>query len=256
MIKINRINKIVVVFLSVFIIMFLIVAPKTFAYGWGVSKNRYHETPDVGFYKKELQGTDSYYVGDTNKKEIYLTFDAGYDNGVLEKILDILKEKNVKSTFFVTGDFLTRQEKIAKRIYLEGHIIGNHTWNHKNITKINKDKLKEEIEKVENKYYNITGEKMIKFLRPPEGEFSKESLLNVKSLGYKTFFWSIAYKDWETNKQHGGDYGYKAIMNNIHNGAIVLLHTVSQDNLECLPRVIDDLRSEGYTIKNLNEMSF
>lgn len=249
-------KKKMLIFLSVFVIMFLIVMPSAKAYGWGLSKNDRHETPNVGFYKNEIEGTDSYFVGDVNQKEIYLTFDAGYDNGVLSKILDILKEKEVKSTFFVTGDFLTRQSELTKRIVEEGHIIGNHTANHKNITKISYEKLQDELETVENMYYEITGQKMIKFFRPPEGEFTKEALLNVKSLGYKTFFWSIAYKDWETNNQHGGDYGYKAIMNNVHNGAIILMHTVSKDNLECLPRVIDELRAQGYTIKNLDEMSF
>ena len=243
-----------IVSLFVFSFMFLI-SSKTFAYGWGFSKNSHHLSPEIGFYKEEIKDTDSYYLGNTNEKEIYLTFDAGYDNGVLSGILDILKEKNVKSTFFVTGDFLTREKELVKRIVNEGHIIGNHTWNHKNITKISKDELKEELEKVEKEYYNITGKEMIKFFRPPEGEFNKEALMNLKNLGYKTFFWSIAYKDWDTNNQKGGDYGYKMIMDNIHNGAIVLLHTVSKDNLECLPKVIDELRNDGYKIKNLNEMS-
>lgn len=242
--------------LCVFIFLFLISNTKTFAYGWGFSKNDRHETPEIGFYKNEIEGTNSYYLGDINEKEVYLTFDAGYDNGVLSKILDILKEKNVQSTFFVTGDFMLREQDLVKRIVDEGHIIGNHTWHHKNITKINYETLKEELLKIEEKYYNITGKEMIKFFRPPEGEFTKSALQNVSSLGYKTFFWSIAYKDWETNNQRGGDYGYNAIMKNIHNGAIILMHTVSKDNLECLPRVIDDLRSNGYIIKNLDEMSY
>ena len=219
--------------ICVFIFLFLISNPKTFAYGWGFSKNDRHETPEIGIYKNEIEGTNSYYLGDETKKEVYLTFDAGYDNGVLSGILDILKEKNE-----------------------EGYIIGNHTWGHKNITKISYEKLKEEIEKIEDEYYKITGKEMIKFFRPPEGEFTKAALENVSSLGYKTFFWSIAYKDWETNNQRGGDYGYNAIMNNIHNGAIILMHTVSKDNLECLPRVIDDLRNDEYLIKNLDEMSY
>lgn len=243
-----------IMFLTVFIFMFLI-SPKTFAYGWGFSKNSQHISPEIGFYKEEIKDTDSYYLGNPNEKEIYLTFDAGYDNGVLSGILDILKEKNVKSTFFVTGDFLIREKELVKRIVNEGHIIGNHTWNHKNITKISENELKEELEKVENEYYNITGQEMIKFFRPPEGEFDKESLMNVKELGYKTFFWSIAYKDWDTKNQKGGEYGYNMIMDNIHNGAVILLHTVSKDNLECLPKVIDKLKNDGFLIKNLNEMS-
>ncbi len=248
--------KKILLLLNVFAFMVLITNPKILGYGWGFSRNDQHLTPEIGFYKQEIEGTNSYFVGDTSQKEVYLTFDAGYDHGILSKILDILKDKNVKSTFFVTGDFLTREQDLVKRIVDEGHIVGNHTWNHKNITKISLDTLEEEITKVEDKYYNITHQKMVKFFRPPEGEFSQESLKHIASMGYKTFFWSIAYKDWDTNNQHGGDYGYQAIMNNIHNGAIILLHTVSQDNLECLENVIDDLRQNGYVIKNLDEMSY
>ena len=146
--------KKILLLLNVFAFMVLITNPKILGYGWGFSRNDQHLTPEIGFYKQEIEGTNSYFVGDTSQKEVYLTFDAGYDHGILSKILDILKDKNVKSTFFVTGDFLTREQDLVKRIVDEGHIVGNHTWNHKNITKISLDTLEEEITKVEDKYYN------------------------------------------------------------------------------------------------------
>lgn len=223
------------------------------AHGFGLAKNNEHKQPDIGKYANIIEGTDSYYVGSNEEKVVYFTFDAGYDNGVLSQILDVLKEKDVKATIFVTGDFLERETELVKRIVEEGHIIGNHTYNHKNITKLDENGLKKEIEKVEQKYYEITGKEMVKFFRPPAGEFDKQSLLNVKDLGYKTFFWSIAYHDWDVNKQHGSNFAYNAVMNNLHNGAILLMHTVSTDNLGALPKVIDDIRSQGYTIKNLTE---
>lgn len=227
---------------------------ETMAYGWGFSRNSRNEIPNIGIYEKEIENTNSYYVDKSGSKNIYLTFDAGYDNGILPQILDVLKDKNVKSTFFVTGDFITREKELLLRIDKEGHIVANHTWNHKNITKISTDELKREISRVEEAYYSLTGKNMVKFFRPPEGEFDTASLMKVKELGYKTFFWSIAYRDWDTKNQSGNMYGYNKIMDNLHDGAIILLHTVSKDNLECLPSVIDDIRELGYTIKNLDEM--
>lgn len=222
------------------------------AYGFGYKKNNTHSTPDIGFYKDELTGTNSYYVG-KDEKVLYLTFDAGYDNGNLIKILDCLDEKNVKSTFFVTGDFLNRNEELLKEIVYRGHIVGNHTYNHKNITKLSETELTNEVKLLEDKYKSITGKEMVKVFRPPEGQFNKTSLLTLKALGYKTFFWSIAYDDWNTNNQKGTEYGYKKVMDNLHNGAIILLHTVSCDNASILPRIIDDALNQGYTFKNLDE---
>lgn len=253
MIKNKSVTKKTLLVLNFILTMFLFNSQKVLGYGFGFSRNDNHTTPNIGFYKEILDGTDSYYVKETQNKELYLTFDAGYDNGVLSKILDVLNEKNVKATFFVTGDFLIREEELTKRIALEGHIVGNHTWTHKNITKLSFLELKSEIEKVENAYQNLTGKTMMKFFRPPEGEFDRKSLENVQKLGYSTFFWSIAYRDWDTKGKKGGDYGYNQIMPQLHSGAILLLHTVSEDNLEALPRVIDDARSQGYVFKNLDE---
>lgn len=226
-----------------------------YAYGFGYKKNNVHNQPEIGKYSNELIDTNSYYVGNKNEKILYLTFDAGYDNGVLSKILDVLKEKEVKATFFVTGDFLRSQKELLLRIVNEGHIVGNHTYGHKDITKLSYDELDKEISDLENEYKDITGLEMEHYFRPPEGSFNKQALLNVKKRGYQTFFWSIAYVDWKTDNQHGEEYGYNNIMNNLHNGAIILMHTVSTDNLKCLPRVIDDARKEGYSFKNLNEFS-
>lgn len=244
------------VFISlIFIMSFLISIPNVkAANGWGFNRNNNHTTPDIGRYKEEIEGTSSYYIGDSTKKDIYLTFDAGYDNGTLPLILDVLKEKNVKVTVFVTGDFLKRERDLVERIANEGHIVGNHTYNHKDITKLSVEQLEKEIKHVEDEYFKITNKDMIKLFRPPEGSFDKKSLKNVQNLGYKTFFWSIAYKDWDTKNQNGKEYVYNHIMDNIHNGAIILMHSVSKDNLEALPMVIDSIRNEGYTFKNLDSI--
>lgn len=224
------------------------------AYGFGFKKNDNHMQPQIGTYSNVINGTDSYYVGNKDEKVLYLTFDVGYDDGTLSSILDTLKEKEVKATFFVTGDFVNRQQELLNRIVNEGHVVGNHTYGHKDITKLSSLQIKEELEKLENKFTEVTGKQMVKYFRPPEGSFDKESLMAIKSLGYKTFFWSIAYVDWNADRQNGSDYCYNTIMKNLHNGGIILLHTVSKDNTESLGRIIDDSRNLGYEFKELEHL--
>lgn len=220
-------------------------------YGWGFKRNNNHEQPEIGAYEEEIKDTNTYYVGKNDKKIVYLTFDAGYDNGNLIKILDTLDEKDVVGTFFLTGDFLTRFSDLTKEIALRNHIVGNHTWNHKNITKLSNDKLVEEVRSVEEKYFELTGKEMDKFFRPPAGNFNHESLVKIKNLGYSTILWSIAYVDWKTNEQNGIENSVNSVINNLHNGAIILLHTVSEDNSKALPIIIDKIREEGYSIEPL-----
>ena len=224
------------------------------AYGFGFTRNDGHKTPEIGKYQTIIDGTDSYYVGDTNQKEIYLTFDAGYDNGELPKILDILSEKNILASFFLTGDFIKRFPELTIRMAYEGHTICNHTYNHANITKLSIDELKVELTKLEEAYFNLTGMNMVKYFRPPEGEFDRTSLLNVKSLGYKTVFWSSAYCDWNVNGQKSVEYTKEMYLNNLHNGAILLMHSVSSSNREALSSIIDEVKSMGYAFKSVTSL--
>ena len=224
------------------------------AYGFGFTRNDDHKTPEIGKYKAIIDGTDSYYVGDTNEKVIYLTFDAGYDNGELPKILDILSEKNILASFFLTGDFVKRFPELTIRMAHEGHTICNHTYNHANITKLSIDELKVELTKLEEAYFNLTGMNMVKYFRPPEGEFDRTSLLNVKSLGYKTVFWSSAYCDWNVNGQKSVEYTKEMYLNNLHNGAILLMHSVSSSNREALSSIIDEVIELGYTFKTVTSL--
>lgn len=235
-------------------IMLSFVKVSQTSYGWGFSKNNNHIQPYIGKYQEEINDTNSYYVGDKEKKEVYLTFDAGYDNGNLEKILNVLKEKDVQGTFFITGDFLNRFSDLVIKINDDGHIIGNHTWSHKNITKLSSEEIENELLKVEKKFEEITGDKIDKYFRPPAGVFNKSSLNTIKDNGYNTIFWSIAYKDWETNKKGDVNYSVDSVIDNLHNGAIILLHTVSRENAEALPIIIDRIREEGYSIKSLNNL--
>lgn len=225
----------------------------TGARNWYFIAKNDHTTPDVqgGLdYKKY----GAYYVGDTSEKKIYLTFDEGYENGYSAKILDILKEKDVKAAFFCTGSYLRDNPELVKRMTAEGHIVGNHSYNHLSQTAIGVDKIKSEINDCEYRYKEITGEQMPKFFRPPEGAYTEKSLAIAHNMGYKTIFWSFAYKDWLVDSQPGKQAAYNKIMNSVHNGAIYLLHAVSASNTEALPQVIDDLKAQGYTFGTLYDL--
>ena len=244
-------NKFLIILSTIFLSFVNVV--KT-SYGWGFSKNNNHTQPYIGKYSDEIKDTNSYYVGDENIKKVYLTFDAGYDNGNLEKILNILKDKNVQATFFITGDFLNRFSDLVIKINDDGHLIGNHTWSHADITKLNKDGIYNELKKVEDKFNEITGDNIDCYFRPPAGVFNNSSLKLISELGYNTIFWLVAYKDWETNKKLNIEYSINSVINNLHNGAIILLHTVSEENVEALPIIIDKIRENGYERASLNDL--
>ncbi len=237
-----------------FITFLLIVAFNipTRAVGWGFKKNSQHTVPSIGSYQQEIARTNSYYVGDGHK--VYLTFDAGYDNGNLEAILTVLKEKKVKATFFVTGDFVNRFSHLTKKMVDDGHIVANHSYSHRVITKLTKEELEADLEKLENNFQEVTGEQMVKVFRPPRGEFDRQSLMTLKDLGYKTVFWSIAYQDWAEEHQRGAEYSYNSVIDNLHDGAIILMHSVSKSNREALPMVIDEIRRQGYEFADVTEL--
>lgn len=239
---------------SLFMIFLSSFAVTSKAAGWGFRKNNQHTTPEIGKYSKMIEGTSSYFVGDTTKKEVILTFDAGYDNGELTKILDTLKEKDVKASFFVTGDFVKRFPELTIRMTNEGHVVCNHSYSHRKIQTMTKEQLKADLSKLEEEYYELTNQSMIKYFRPPEGQFDRQSLINLQDLGYKTVFWSVAYRDWDLNSQTGCEVATKNVVDNLHPGAIILLHSVSKANSESLGNIIDEIRKNDYgftTVKSL-----
>ncbi|MGM0836543.1 MAG: delta-lactam-biosynthetic de-N-acetylase [Bacillota bacterium] len=220
---------------------------------WGFKKSRDHLPADAGKQLNDLlKENDAFYLGDTSKKEIFLTFDNGYENGYTAQVLDVLKEKKVPAAFFVTGYYLKDQPDLIKRMVKEGHIVGNHSWHHPDLTKVNDVRFKKELEMIREEYKSITGLDNMTYLRPPRGTFSERTLVLANKLGYQHVFWSVAFVDWKTDQQKGWKYSYDNIMAQIHPGAIILLHTVSSDNAEALAKVIDDLRKQGYEFKSLD----
>ena len=193
-------------------------------------------------------------MGDTSKKVIYLTFDEGYENGYTSKILDTLKENNVKAAFFITMPYLKSQFDLVDRMVKEGHAVGNHTVHHPSMPEVTDDKkLEQELLELDLLFRAKTGIDM-KYLRPPKGEYSERTLKISRELGYRNVFWSLAYADWDVNKQRGTEYAHKIVLDNIHNGAVLLLHAVSKDNAEALGNIISDLKAQGYTFGKLDDL--
>nr|WP_246943025.1 delta-lactam-biosynthetic de-N-acetylase [Bacillus pinisoli] len=222
---------------------------------WGFKKSVNHEAPSAGKQLEDLLAEyNSFYLGDPTKKEIYLTFDNGYENGYTGAVLDVLKKKKVPATFFVTGYYLKDQPELIKRMVKEGHIVGNHSWHHPDLTEVSDVRLKKELELVKEEYESLTGQKGMNYLRAPRGIFSERTLALSEELGYVNVFWSLAFVDWYTDKQKGWKYSYDQVMKQIHPGSILLLHTVSKDNAEALEKIITDLQAEGYVFKSLDDL--
>ncbi|WP_208402039.1 delta-lactam-biosynthetic de-N-acetylase [Halalkalibacterium halodurans] len=223
-------------------------------YNWSFKPSRNNEPATTeSHYIELLDKYGGFFIGDTSRKELYLTFDNGYENGYTAVILDVLKDKQVPATFFVTGHYLETEQELIRRMVGEGHIVGNHSWHHPSLPNVSDERLERELEKVKGKFTEITGIQEMHYLRPPRGEFSERSLALSEKLGYTNVFWSMAYKDWEVDKQKGAQYAYDQIMKRIHPGAVMLLHSVSKGNAEALERVIDDARAEGYEFKSLDD---
>lgn len=227
------------------------------AYHFGFKKSVDGRLPSIdeeGF-KPIITKHGALFLGDTTRKELFLTFDNGYENGLTEKILDVLKDKQVPATFFVTGHYIKDQPELLKRMTAEGHIIGNHSWSHPDMTQLSEEGIRTELEKVKAQVREVTGQQDMAYLRPPRGIFNEKVLSASKSSGYTSVFWSIAYKDWDVRAQKGAAYAFQQVTKQLHPGAILLLHSVSQDNADALASIIDEARRQGYEFKSLQELS-
>lgn len=222
---------------------------------WGLSFQEEGKTPVGNATFEELAKYDAFYAEQTEEKHIYLTFDVGYENGNTASILDTLKKHNVSATFFVVGTYIESDPELVKRMAEEGHIVGNHTWHHPDMSQIAAmDAFKKELEDVENAYLEVTGEEMTKFYRPPQGKYSEANLKMAQELEYKTFFWSLAYVDWYDDNQPSREEAFEKLLGRIHPGAIVLLHSTSDTNALILDELIQKWEEMGYTIRSLTEL--
>ncbi|MBQ7760820.1 MAG: polysaccharide deacetylase family protein [Clostridia bacterium] len=248
-----------VLLLMTFLLSFNVGASNCFS--WYCKRNSQHAQPTLGSDLKFVEKYDLFWKDNTyekiddDKKIIYLTFDAGYENGNIEKILDILKEEKVKASFFILDNLLNKNTDLVFKMLEDGHIVCNHTLKHKDMSKITtKEAFNNELEALNELFLEKTGKVMPKFYRPPEGRFSEDNLKWAKELGYKTIMWSFAYDDWDNGKQRSEEYAFKKIMDNIHNGEVMLLHPTSETNAKILKKVILSLKEQGFEFGNLNQL--
>lgn len=222
--------------------------------GWGFKKIKGTEPEIFEATKKMLASYDTYYMDQRKPKALYLTFDEGYENGYTADILDTLKKCGVPAAFFVTGPYLKEQNALIERMITEGHIVGNHTVNHPNLPRLAEaEKMASELTQLNECSEELYGYTM-RYMRPPEGEYSERLLSVAQDLGYKTIFWSFAYKDWDPKLQKGTDYAYNQVTSYMHDGAILLLHAVSKDNAAALENIITYAKDQGYEFRSLDEL--
>lgn len=222
---------------------------------WGLGFKEDGKPPTGNASIADLAKHNAYYIGDTSKNIIYLTFDAGFENGNTEKILDSLKKHNVKATFFLVGNYIETSPELVERMVEEGHTIGNHTYSHPDMSKISdEESFKKELQSLESLYKETTGQELLKIYRPPQGKYCVSNLEMADKLGYKTIFWSLAYVDWYENKQPTKEEAFNKLLKRIHPGAIVLLHSTSKTNGDILDELLTKWEDMGYSfgeIKNL-----
>lgn len=220
---------------------------------WGFKRGKNHNQAELdNKLEKIIKEYNGITMGRKDEPSIYLTFDCGYEAGYTEKILDVLEKHNVNACFFITGHYLNSASDLVKRMIEDGHIVGNHTVNHKCLPTISDEEIKSEVMLLHNSLYEKFGYEM-SFFRPPKGEFSQKSTKLVADLNYRTVMWSSAYDDWDDSKQGRVEYGKKKILDNLHNGCVLLLHSTSKDNAQILEEVIVEARKIGYEFKSLNE---
>lgn len=255
----KKIISLITVFFILVLSSFQISASGDTAMNWYCARNKEHKQPTLDANMSFIEKYDGYYVdkkATDDNKVVYLTFDAGYENGNVEKILDTMKEENVTGAFFILNNLIERDPGLVLRMANEGHTVANHTSTHKDMTKIDDIELfRAELEGLNIKYKELTGKEMAHYYRPPEGRFDERGLGFAKALGYKTIFWSFAYADWDNAKQPSVEYAKKKIYDNLHNGAVILLHPTSKTNAEILGEVIRTLKSEGYRFGTLDELT-
>jgi peptidoglycan-N-acetylmuramic acid deacetylase len=227
-----------------------------FTENWGLGFGESGKCPTGNSSSEELKKYNAYYVGDTKEKIIYLTFDCGYENGNTEAILDALKKHDVSATFFVVGHYLESAPDLVKRMAAEGHTVGNHTYHHPDMSKISdKAAFQKEMDDVRSLYKEVTGEEMVMYYRPPQGKYSTANLQMAQELGYTTFFWSLAYVDWNVDSQPSHEEAFDKLTKRIHPGAIVLLHNTSKTNGEILDELLTKWEEMGYSFGTLEELT-
>ena len=222
--------------------------------GWGLSFGNPGAAPAGPLSQQRLSELGAAYLDEDGGKVLYLTFDAGYENGYTEQILDVLKKQEVPAAFFLVGDYLERIADLVRRMVKEGHIVGNHTLRHPDMQKLDDAAFEAELRGVEELYTDITGQTLPQYYRPPQGLYSEENLKKAREMGYRTVFWSLAYADWDNNDQPDPDAAVEKLTSRTHDGAVILLHATSKTNAQILDRLLSRWKDMGYRFAPLTEL--
>lgn len=247
----------------IFLLLCALLAPQVSAAGrechWYFHKNKEHKQPPIpsefGF-AEQYGGVyiDKKHGDDDPDKVIYLTFDAGYENGNVEKVLNALRDAGAVGSFFVLSNLAKSNPELIKRMVAEGHTVCNHTSHHPNLSYASKEKIAAEIHGLEDAVEAVIGQKPAPYFRPPEGSFSEDMLKIVSDMGYHTVFWSFAYADWDNARQPDPEASLQKILAHTHNGEVLLLHPTSATNAAILPRLLAALKAEGYRFGSMEEL--
>ncbi len=221
---------------------------------WGLHFGTEGQAPQGPDGAEQLRKLDAAYIGDSSQKVLYLTFDAGYENGNTGKILDVLKKHQIPAAFFLVGNYMEKNKDLVRRMADEGHIVGNHTMHHPDMQKKDGADFAKELTDLEDLFREITGKELPKYYRPPQGLYSQKNLEMAQSMGYKTVFWSLAYADWDNNKQPTKEYAFSKLLPRIHNGAVLLLHSTSKTNAEILDELLTRYKEMGYTFAPISAL--
>ena len=224
------------------------------AISWGLSFQTEGQTPLSPTDRKTLSRYDAAFVGNTGEKVLYLTFDAGYENGCTAQILDVLQKHQVSAAFFLVGNYMEKNADLVRRMVQEGHIVGNHTMHHKDMSKLTGEAFRDELTQLESLYRDITGEALPKFYRPPQGNYTLDNLEEAKNCGYKTVFWSLAYADWDNEHQPTAEQAFSKLLPRTHNGAVILLHSTSKTNAAILDQLLTKWKDMGYRFASLEQL--
>jgi len=260
--SVRIISYIILCFLFINVFTFNIAASgnQNGATAWFFKKTKDHTQPvldpRLSFIEKyNCAYVDRSHTAENDDKVLYLTFDAGYENGNVEKVLDAMKSEGVVGSFFVLENLIVRNTDLVKRMAEEGHIVCNHTMKHRDMSRVTEiETFKKELEALENLYEEKTGYKMSKIYRPPEGRFSEINLKHATELGYKTVFWSFAYADWDNKNQMSAEEAKEKILSNTHNGAVILLHPTSATNADIMSDIIREWKKQGYRFETLDKL--
>lgn len=222
---------------------------------WGLHFQEDGQPPVINISPAVLNAYDGAYLGDTGSPVLYLTFDAGYENGCTAQILDTLRKHQVPAAFFLVGNYLERNPELVQRMVEEGHTVGNHTWHHPDMSKIEDlASFRQELELVEEKFREITGQELPRYYRPPQGDFSESNLKMAQELGYRTIFWSLAYADWNNDDQPTAEEAFSKLIPRVHNGAVILLHSTSATNAAILDELLTRWEDLGYSFAPISAL--